>query len=48
MPIYEGFCLLPAMERFDLAGLDITESLQKIVTECGYLFTTTAITAVPL
>ena len=35
-PIYEGFCLPPAMQRFDLAALGITENL----TKCGYSLST--------
>merc|ERR1712096_210795 len=42
VPIYEGFCLPHAVGRMNLAGRDLTHYMQRILTERGHSFTTSA------
>lgn len=42
VPIYEGFGLMHAATRIDLAGREVTEYLMKILRERGYLFATSS------
>ena len=42
VPLYEVFSLLHSLLRFDLVGQELTGFLMKVLTECLYMFTTTA------
>ena len=42
VPIYKGYALPHAVLRLDLGGRDVTEYMQKLLSERGYSFTTSA------
>jgi len=42
VPVYEGYTIPYAIQSFNVGGRDLTEYLIKILTERGYLFTTSA------
>ncbi|XP_078094883.1 actin, cytoplasmic 1-like isoform X2 [Mustelus asterias] len=42
VPIYEGYCLPHAVNRFDLAGRDITQYFVRILMEVGHSFISSA------
>ncbi|KAK3737236.1 hypothetical protein QZH41_010866, partial [Actinostola sp. cb2023] len=42
VPVYEGYMLPHATQRMNLAGRDITRLLQRLITERGYSFKTSA------
>lgn len=42
VPVYEGYMLPHATQRMNLAGRDITCYLQRLLTERGYSFKTSA------
>lgn len=42
VPVYEGYTMPHAITRMDVAGRDVTESLQRLLRRSGYTFHTTA------
>ena len=42
VPVYENYAFPHAIHRLNLAGRDLTSSLQRILTERGYQFNTSA------
>lgn len=34
VPVFDGYCLLHAVQRFPLAGLDVTMHLKKVFMYC--------------
>ncbi|MGH0170313.1 UNVERIFIED_CONTAM: hypothetical protein FKN15_070050 [Acipenser sinensis] len=42
VPVYEGYGLPHAIQRFNLAGQDITQQLKKLLQERGFSFRTSA------
>ncbi|XP_013120046.1 uncharacterized protein LOC100698705 isoform X1 [Oreochromis niloticus] len=42
VPVFEGYCLPHAVQRFPLAGLDVTLHLKKLLREQGVCMRTTA------
>ncbi|XP_051951450.1 uncharacterized protein LOC127621768 [Xyrauchen texanus] len=42
VPVFEGYCLPHAVQRFNLAGADVTLQLQKLLLELGVCMRTSA------
>eukprot|EP01053_Blabericola_migrator_P006666 Blabericola_migrator_1__6665@NODE_3364_length_1829_cov_229_733258_g458_i1_p1_GENE_NODE_3364_length_1829_cov_229_733258_g458_i1NODE_3364_length_1829_cov_229_733258_g458_i1_p1_ORF_typecomplete_len380_score66_92Actin/PF00022_19/7_3e121MreB_Mbl/PF06723_13/1_5e08_NODE_3364_length_1829_cov_229_733258_g458_i11401279 len=42
VPIYEGFSMPTSIQRLDLAGRDLTATMQNLLTLAGYSFVTSA------
>jgi len=42
VPVHDGYAVLDAVLRMDLAGRDLTDYLANLLTERGYSFTTTS------
>ncbi|XP_062406625.1 uncharacterized protein LOC134097699 isoform X2 [Sardina pilchardus] len=42
VPVFEGYCLPHAVQRFSLAGIDVTQHLKKLLQEQGVSMSTSA------
>ena len=42
MVIYEGYALAPATQRINMAGIDLTNYLSKLLARRGYVFSTSS------
>ena len=42
VPVYEGFQIANSVRRIDVAGRDVTERLQTLLRQAGYIFHTSA------
>ncbi|VBB18706.1 actin-like [Yasminevirus sp. GU-2018] len=42
IPVFEGFCIPYAVNRYDLAGRDVTDYLKRLLDDRGYRFTTSS------
>lgn len=42
IPIFDGYCIPSAVNRYDLAGRDVTDYLKTLLDDKGYRFTTSS------
>jgi actin len=42
IPVYEGYCIPCAVNRYDLAGRDVTDYMKRLLEDRGLRFTTTS------
>lgn len=42
IPVYDGYCIPYAVNRYDLAGRDITNYMSRLLEDRGYKFTTSS------
>lgn len=42
IPVFDGYCIPYAVNRYDLAGRDVTDYLRRLLEEKGHKFTTTS------